>query len=190
MLDPSNAAEWVITVAAVLTGLGVIAGVVYKYVWKPVKAFHQKVSRGMDTLLGYGAVVDPATGRVIQADTPPLANRVYDLEEAFKQVSNAVKQSTTTHNELLKLQRSQEERDKAQAERDREGLQIVHEWTRWREKHEEEADLREARLAEWNAKEEEREERMARWEQWRQEQTVLLEAMKAAQGLPAKDIEP
>ena len=165
MLDPSNAAEWVITVAAVLTGLGVIAGVVYKYVWKPVRSFNEKINRGMDTLLGYDAVKDPATGREIQKRTPPLANRVFDLEEAIVKIGAAMETFAKTHNLVVELERRWDEREKI-------GQAIVTEWTAWREAHEKEAVAREERLAEW--------------EQWRSEQTLLGAIVRENLDLPVR----
>src|SRR5689334_18830515 len=130
-MDPSNAAEWVITVGAVLTAVGIIAAAVFKYVWRPVRAFNEKINRGMDTLLGYQAVTDPATGRVIQPDTPPLANRVYDLEEAITKIGVAMETFAKTHDLVIELEKRWDERERA-------GLAIVNEWTKWREAHERE----------------------------------------------------
>jgi hypothetical protein len=145
--------EFLILLAAGVTALYTL----HKYVWKPLRSFHVKVNRGMDTLLGYAAVEDPATGRQIQPATPPLANRVYELEQANGKIADALTTLTTIQKDVVKL-------EKAWQKRESDGMQIIQEWTDWRKHHEEEAAKREERLAEWEA--------------WRQDQNIMMEAMQ------------
>lgn len=150
--------EWVILLAAFVAALYALK----KTVYDPVKKFNTKVNRGMDTLLGYGAVLDPASGREIQAATPPLANRVYQLEQANSQIADALTTLAATSKAVVDLQSQWEDREKAAAD-------VINAWTDWREHHEQEADARETRLAEWEA--------------WRQEQNLLMEGIKHAHDL-------
>ena len=166
MPDSSGAAEWIITVAAVLTALGIIGGVAYRYVWRPLRAFNEKINRGMDTLLGYSAVTDPATGRVIQDKTPPLANRVWHLEETMRKIGDAMETFARTHDLVVELEKRWDEREKT-------GAAIVLEWTRWREAHEQEAAAREQRIADWEA--------------WRAEQTLLGAIVRENLELPTRE---
>jgi hypothetical protein len=154
--------EFIVLLAAAVTGVYTL----HKYVWKPIRAFNTKINRGMDTLLGYSPVLDPATGREIQAATPPLANRVYELEKANSQIAEALQTLAKTQKAVVRLEEAWNKRETA-------GMQIIQEWTDWREHHEKEAAQREERLAEWD--------------QWRQEQTVMVEAMKNSHDLPHKD---
>lgn len=151
----------------VLIGAAIAAGVtIKKYVVDPVRQFNVKVNKGMDSLLGYAAVTDPATGREIQPATPPIADRVYDLEQTFKKVAEALDAIAQNQRAVIELQARWDEQNKA-------GEQIIREWTEWRKAHEVEADAREQRLAEWD--------------KWRQEQTVMVEAMKHAHDLPHRE---
>jgi hypothetical protein len=160
----SGAPAWLELIVLLGAALGALV-TIKKYVWKPIKEFNTKVNRGMDTLLGYAPVLDPATGREIQAQTPPLANRVYGLEVAHAKIADALETFAKTHETVVDLQQRWEEREVI-------GMQIIQEWTDWRDMHEKEAQQREARLAEWD--------------QWRQEQTMMTEAMKNAHDLPHK----
>jgi hypothetical protein len=139
----------------------------HKYVWKPIRAFSQKLNRGMDTLLGYAPVLDPATGRVIQPETPALANRVYELEMSNGKIADAL----TT---LVKVQADVVELEKKWQKRESDGMKIICEWTDWRQQHEAEAQQREERLAEWEA--------------WRQDQNVMMESLQNVHEDPHKNL--
>lgn len=148
------AAELIVT----LGGAAVIVYGAYKNVYKPVKKFLKKWDNIGDSLGGRDAILDPDTGEELKPATPPMAHRVSMLEDAFATMVHTQKDIANIHLEMEK--------------RKTEGLMIVDEWTRWREKHEEEASRREERFAEWEA--------------WRSEQTLMLEAMKNAHDIPHK----
>jgi hypothetical protein len=161
----SGLPAWLELIVLLGAALGAVI-TIKKYVWTPIKAFNTKINRGMDTLLGYSPVLDPATGREIQAATPPLANRVYELEKANSQIAEALQVLAKTQKAVVRLEEAWNQREAT-------GMKIIQEWTDWREHHEKEAQQREERLAEWD--------------QWRQEQTVMVEAMKNSHDLPHKD---
>jgi|SRR6478735_6061948 len=140
-------AQIIIVTAAVVTAIGVI----YKFVWKPIKSVFEKWNSAMDSLVGYPAIHD-RSGTQLKAATPALANRVESLEEAFTIMAN-------TQSKLLDLERDLASISDQLKQREQVGMEIIQEWTDWRKTHEEEAKAREERLAEW--------------EQWRQEQTLL-----------------
>lgn len=95
-------------------------------VYKPVRRHMTRVNAGMDTLLGYPAVQDPGSGREIQPATPPLAARVYDLEETNKKMADALEVLAANQHQLLHLQAEMDERKRL-------GDQLVADWTLWRE---------------------------------------------------------
>ena len=80
--------QWIPQVPAFFELVILVAGFVAavyalkKGVYNPIRDAVGKLNRGMDTLLGYGAVLDPASGKEIQPPTPPLAERVNTLEDA------------------------------------------------------------------------------------------------------------
>lgn len=98
----------------------------YKTVYTPIRHHFNRVNAGMDTLLGYPAVKDPGSGREIQAATPPLAARVYDLEETNKQMASALGVLADNQQRILDLEAEW-------AERKRTGQRIVDDFTAWRE---------------------------------------------------------
>jgi hypothetical protein len=140
----------------VLTAAGLVWGA-WRGIYGPAKRHFNRVNAGMDTLLGYPAVNDPGSGREIQPATPPLAARVYDLEDTNKRMVEALSVLADNQQRLMRLESSWEERERL-------GEQIITEWVEWRTAHEEEARAREARITEW--------------EQWRVRQTRTVSEMK------------
>ena len=61
-----------------------------KWIVKPVRKYFAKVGSASDTLLGYDEIIDGPTGRVLQEATPPLANRVWNLEQAQVKTADAL----------------------------------------------------------------------------------------------------
>lgn len=153
----------VIELFLLLAAGGSAAWGIWMGVYKPLRRHFNRVNAGMDTLLGYPAVKDPGSGREIQPATPPLAARVYDLEETNKKMAEALEVLASNQRQILQLQ---EEMDARKAV----GEQIVSEWMKWREAHELEAQRREERIAEWEA--------------WRHEQNLLMEALQNAHQPP------
>jgi hypothetical protein len=162
----SGLPAWLELIVLLGAALGAVV-TIKKYVWKPIRRFNTKINRGMDTLLGYSPVLDPATGREIQAATPPLANRVYELEKANSKIAEALETLANTQKAVVRLEEAWNHREAA-------GLQIVQEWTDWRDMHEKEAQQREERLAEWDA--------------WRQEQNIMMEAIRNVHEGPHDDV--
>lgn len=156
-----GALEFLVLLAAGISALLIVK----KYVYHPIKYHMDRVNRGMDTLLGYPAVVDPGTGLEIQPETPALAMRVWNLELNNAKVADALQTIAENQKELVELQAIMDER-KSQGE------QIIQEWTQWRMQHENEAKAREERIGEWEA--------------WRQEQTLMMEAIAHAHEDPHK----
>lgn len=69
--------------------LAAAVGAVYtlwRQVIKPTLQFAAKVNSGMDALLGYPEVLDPGSGDQLKAATPPMAQRVAALEDAFNRI--------------------------------------------------------------------------------------------------------
>ena len=95
-------------------------------VYKPIRGHMTRVNAGMDTLLGYPAVKDPGSGREIQPATPPLAARVYDLEETNKKMADALEVLAANQHQLLHLQAEMDERKRV-------GDKLIADWTVWRE---------------------------------------------------------
>lgn len=95
-------------------------------IYKPLSRHFDRVNAGMDTLLGYPAVKDPGSGREIQPATPPLAARVYDLEETNKKMADALEVLAANQHQLLHIQAELEERKRI-------GDQLIADWTLWRE---------------------------------------------------------
>lgn len=140
--------DWFDGIPPALEGVCLVAAAVaavialYRTVYCPIRRHFRRVNAGMDTLLGYPEVTDPGSGRVIQDATPPLALRVYDLEQTNSKMADALATLALNQQRLTKLEAAWEERERL-------GRQIVEEWMEWRTAHEEEARVREARIAEW-----------------------------------------
>lgn len=128
MLDVFN---WFDKVPATLEFIALLAGavtaffVLKKAVYEPIKRHFDRVNAGMETLLGYDEVKDPGSGRVIQAATPPLALRVYDLEQTNKAIADALTTMAQNQHDLIELQREFEDRKVK-------GEEIVREFTEWK----------------------------------------------------------
>ena len=128
-----TAFEWIILASAVILALVTS----HKYVFKPLVHQSRKFNRAADAMLGYPAVLDPATGRIIQPPTAAMADRVKDLEDAHVKIAEALTTLANTQQNVMTLQAKWEEREKV-------GTAIVEEWTAWR--HEIEKDFAKWRL--------------------------------------------
>lgn len=98
----------------------------HRTVYLPTKRHFARVNAGMDTLLGYPAVKDPGSGREIQPATPPLAARVYDLEQANMKMADAMTLLADNQQRILALENAWQERQRV-------GQAIVEDFTAWRE---------------------------------------------------------
>lgn len=87
---------------------------IYKKVYLPVSRQLLRFNSGLDTLLGYPAVHDPGTGRELQAATPPLANRVFTLEETNRDISQALTKLADNQEVLAHIQEEMEARKKVE----------------------------------------------------------------------------
>lgn len=79
------------TITGIIVLLGLIAVPVIKGI-KRAKRFGSKVESGMDSLLGYGAILDPATGAVLKEATPSMAIRVDKIESAILSLAETQRQ--------------------------------------------------------------------------------------------------
>ena len=75
-----------------------------KVVIKPVMAFVNRIYSGMDTLLGYPAVMDPGSGKELKPPTPALALRVDTLEEAMNKLIDQQEKMLGINERLLNLE--------------------------------------------------------------------------------------
>lgn len=75
-----------------------------KVIIKPVMAFVNRINSGMDTLLGYGAVLDPGSGKQLKPPTPALALRVDTLEEAMNRLIDQQEKMLDINGRLLELE--------------------------------------------------------------------------------------
>jgi len=98
-------ANWVITVGAVLSAWALM----YKFIWLPTQRWFTKLDAGVNSILGYGPVVDPGTGLVLQAETEPLAVRVKRLEDVQAQTADALSRLAENHDQLARIQASQDD---------------------------------------------------------------------------------
>lgn len=91
---------WLGSINPVLAGVLTLLGIVVICV--PVlrkwhtnkKARERKLDAGMDSLLGYGAIHDPATGAVLKEATPSMAVRVDTIEQAILSLAETHRQLT------------------------------------------------------------------------------------------------
>lgn len=95
-----NVVGIVLGAAAFVTAIGVI----WKMVCKPILVWGKRVNNGMDSLLGYGPVTDPGTGKQLQAPTPPMAQRVADLEDAVTRMIDLQEKQQGFNERLLELE--------------------------------------------------------------------------------------
>lgn len=108
-LGVSTVFDWVPHVPAAMDlviavgGVIVAIGLVYKFVFCPLRSQYLKFNRAADTMLGYPEVRDPGTGRVIQKATPALGTRVYELESAAIRMADAMESIAETQRETLAL---------------------------------------------------------------------------------------
>lgn len=98
-------ANWVITVGAVLSAWALM----YKFIWLPTRRWFTKLDSGVNSILGYGPVVDPGTGLVLQAETEPLAVRVKRLEDVQAQTADALSRLAENNDQLARIQLGQDE---------------------------------------------------------------------------------
>lgn len=92
--------EFIILLAAAVAGFITLK----KTVYNPLREFSNKVNSGMDTLLGYPAVLDPGSGKELKAPTPPLALRVDSLEEAMNRLLDLQEKQIGFSERLLDLE--------------------------------------------------------------------------------------
>lgn len=71
------------TIMGVLGLIGAVSPFIRKAI-KRTRELNAKLEAGMDSLLGYGPVLDPATGTVLKQATPSMAVRVDTIEDAIK----------------------------------------------------------------------------------------------------------
>lgn len=102
------ALDLLIAVGGSLAALGII----YRFAWKPIRAGLAKANQAADSMLGYPEVVDPGTGRVIQQATPPMAHRVYALEEANTKTAHALEAVAEALTLVTDLQRRFEDHER------------------------------------------------------------------------------
>lgn len=111
-------------IAAVVTSALVVWGA-WIGVYRPLRKHFERVNRGMDTLLGYPPVLDPGSDREIQPATPPLASRVWDLEQTHVQMVEALKTLADNQQRLLDLREELDERRKT-------GDLFLEDFAKWR----------------------------------------------------------
>lgn len=89
--------QFVVLLAAAITAVTIF----HKYVGSPLLKWFRKLDAGVDSILGYGPVLDPGTGAVIQEETEPLAVRVRRLEDAHVTAAEALRQIAQNQGMLL-----------------------------------------------------------------------------------------
>lgn len=97
---------------ATVTGIVVLCGLLAVpavKLFKRAKRFGSKVESGMDSLLGYGPVLDPATGRVLQEATPSMAIRVDKIETAILSLAETQRQIVDINNRLTTMEEWREQ---------------------------------------------------------------------------------
>ena len=126
MIDKLDGVPAVLEVLLLLLTTAAAAWGAWLAIYRPMRRHFERVNAGMDTLLGYPAVKDPGSGREIQPATPPLAARVYDLEETNKKMADALEVLAANQHQLLHLQAEMDERKRL-------GEKLIADWTLWRE---------------------------------------------------------
>lgn len=84
-LDPYD----LVWLAAAIVTVGSAGFALYRWVWKPGCARMKKYDAAVDLILGYGPVLDPATGDVLKPPTPPLAMRFSVMESTVTTLAAA-----------------------------------------------------------------------------------------------------
>ncbi|WP_156718158.1 hypothetical protein [Nocardioides sp. Leaf307] len=92
--------EIIVAIAAAVAAFLLIR----KVVILPAITFLKRVNGGMDTLLGYEAVLDPGSGKQLKEATPPLALRVDTLEEALTVLVENQSKMITVHERITALE--------------------------------------------------------------------------------------
>jgi hypothetical protein len=72
-------------------------------------AFKKKVEAGMDSLLGYGPITDPATGAILKEATPSLAIRVDKIETAILSLAETQRQIVEINSRLTNMEEWREQ---------------------------------------------------------------------------------
>jgi hypothetical protein len=74
-----------------------------------LRRFKKKVEAGMDSLLGYGPITDPATGAVLKEATPSLAIRVDKIETAILSLAETQRQIVEINSRLTNMEEWREQ---------------------------------------------------------------------------------
>ena len=118
--------------------LGVLATIVIlgkkaKNGWTKAKGFAKKADNAMDTLNGRPPVLHPDTGAVLAEATLPLAQRINAIEVNQSEMNSAIKLLAENQTRMMKVEDTLAEVQAKLEERDSVGMQIIEEWTAWRE---------------------------------------------------------
>lgn len=84
------------TLVSILAILGVTSPFLKKW-YDRSRKLNKKLEAGMDSLLGYGPVLDPATGVVLKEATPSLAVRVDTIEGAIMSLAETQRMLADLH---------------------------------------------------------------------------------------------
>lgn len=125
--------EQYLGIVVALGGAAGVLGALWRYVLKPARERGRRLDQGLDTLLGYPPVVDPGSGRELQPATPPLATRVYDLEETNRKMADALETIAANQRTLIALEERFEAWVKDSEARRLKGEALVADYMRWRD---------------------------------------------------------
>lgn len=76
-------------VALAISAVAAAVGVLHRWVWLPGCARMRRYDAAVELIIGYGPVLDPATGRELQPAMPPLAVRFSSMESAVATLATA-----------------------------------------------------------------------------------------------------
>ena len=126
-------------IAALTATIGLIATIFHygKKTTRGVKESKQKFNNIYESVVGSEAIVDPETGKVLREARPALGTRVAAIEVWQRETANALTLLASNQETTLELKTQIME---SLEERDKQGMLIIEEWTKWRDVHKAEKD--------------------------------------------------
>lgn len=91
------------TIIGIITLIGLLIVPVRK-LYRCIRRLSNKLESGMDSLNGYGAIVDPTTGKVLKEATPSMAIRVDMIEQAILTLAETQRQITELNLRLTHME--------------------------------------------------------------------------------------